>query len=362
LSALIHAEIDRRGGFLAFDEFMRMALYEPALGYYSAASEKFGAGGDFTTAAELGPLLPRALVAWAERGLAEIESPVILELGAGSGALARHLLEAWARAGRDAIEYRILEPSASLRARQQAHLEAFGNRVVWLERLPQAPLEGLILANEVADALPVARFERTEHDVLPLGITHASQGFQWEVGPPDPALRRAVTALEAELGAPLPPGFRGELCRALPAWIASLAATLARGAFLLIDYGLPRRELYHAERSDGTVVCHYRHRAHFDPLVLVGLQDVSAWVDFSAVAAAATAAGLRIGGFTTQAHFLLETAAAELPGLLAREGIAARQAAKTLLLPGEMGERFKVLLLTRDVAWSLPGRDLRSRL
>jgi SAM-dependent MidA family methyltransferase len=362
LRARIAAEIDRRDGFLPFDEFMRMALYEPVLGYYSDARPKFGVHGDFTTAAELGDLLPRAIVAWADTLFADLERPAILELGAGSGALARHMLEAWARRGREDIEYRILEPSGSLRGRQQAHLAKFGNRVAWLDRLPQAPLEGLIVANEVADALPVARFLRTEHGALPLGVTTAPQGFRWQIGAADPALTRAVDALETELGAALPHGYRGELCPTLPAWIAALGGALARGAVLLIDYGLPRRELYHVERTDGTLICHYRHRAHFDPLELVGLQDISSWVDFSACAAAATAAGLDVGGFTTQAHFLLETVAHELPTALDRAGIVARQAAQTLLLPGEMGERFKLLLLTREVAWSLPGRDLRSRL
>ena len=362
LSARIAGEIDRRGGFLPFAEFMRMALYEPVLGYYSNASPKFGPGGDFTTAAELGDLLARAIVAWAEKPFAEFEHPLILELGAGSGALARQLLEAWARRGREDIEYRILEPSASLRARQQATLKMFGDRIEWLDRLPHAPLEGLILANEVADALPVERFVKTERGVLPLGVTSTPSGFRWQIGPPDPALNVAVAALETELGAPLPLGFRTEICPTLRAWIASLAATLARGALLLVDYGLPRRELYHADRSDGTLICHYRHRAHFDALALVGLQDLSAWVDFSACAAAATTVGLDVRGFTTQAHFLLETALHELPTTLSQGGIAARQAAQTLLLPGEMGERFKVLLLTRGVSWSLPGRDLRNRL
>ena len=362
MSVRIGAEIDRRGGFLPFDEFMRMALYEPELGYYNATSAKFGPDGDFTTAAELGDLLPRAIVAWANELFRDLERPAILELGAGSGALARHVLEAWARRGREDIAYLILEPSASLRARQQAHLEVFGDRVSWLERLPEAPLEGLIFANEVADALPVARFVRTGHGVLPLGVTATPHGFHWQVGAADAALDVAVATLEAELGAPLPPGHRAEICPTLPGWIAALGATLARGALLLIDYGLPRRELYHAERSDGTVICHYRHHAHFDPLKLVGLQDLSAWVDFSACAAAAAAVGLDVGGFTTQAHFLLATVASELPVSVARDSIAARQAAKTLLLPGEMGERFKLLLLTRGVSWSLPGRDLRSRL
>ena len=362
LGARIAAEIDRRDGFLPFDEFMRMALYEPELGYYSAARPKFGPRGDFTTAAELGDMLPRAIAAWADGLIACLERPVILELGAGSGALARHLLEAWARHGREDIEYRILEPSASLRLQQQAHLETFGKRVAWLDRLPQTPLEGFIVANEVADALPVARFLKTERGAVPLGVTTAPQGFRWEIGAPDPLLDVAVEALENELGTRLPAGYRTEICPTLPAWIAALGASLARGAVLLIDYGLPRRELYHAERTDGTLVCHYRHRARFDPFELIGLQDISSWVDFSACAAAARGAGLDVAGFTTQAHFLLETVAKELPTSLDRGGIVARQAAKTLLLPGEMGERFKLLLLTRGVVWSLPGRDLRSRL
>jgi SAM-dependent MidA family methyltransferase len=362
LSARIAAEIDRRHGFLPFDEFMRMALYEPDLGYYSAARPKFGPQGDFTTAAELGDLLPRALVAWADALFADLERPVILELGAGSGALARHLLEAWAKHGREDIEYRILEPSAGLRLQQQAHLETFGKRVTWLDRFPQAPLEGLIVANEVADALPVARFLRTEQGAVPLGVTTAAQGFRWTIGVPDPLLSSAVEALENDLGARLPSGYRSEICPTLPDWIAGLGASLARGALLLVDYGLPRRELYHAERTDGTLICHYRHRASFDPLELIGLQDISSWVDFSACAAAGRAAGLQVAGFTTQAHFLLETVAHELPTASDRGSIVARQAAKTLLLPGEMGERFKLLLLTRGVAWSLPGRDFRSRL
>jgi SAM-dependent MidA family methyltransferase len=362
LRARIAAEIACRGGFLPFDEFMRMALYEPALGYYNVAASKLGPHGDFTTAAELGDLLPRAIVAWADPLFAGLERPAILELGAGSGALARHMLETWAKHGRENIEYRILEPSASLRARQQDELAKFGGRVSWLDRLPQASLEGLIVANEVADALPVARFVRTQHGALPLGVTTTPRGFGWQVGAADPAITTAVAALETVLGAPLPVGYRAEICPTLPAWIAALSAALTRGAVLLVDYGLPRRELYHSERADGTLICHYRHRAHFDPLELVGLQDISSWVDFSACAAAAMAAGLQVGGFTTQAHFLLETAAHELPTAFDRASIAARQAAKTLLLPGQMGERFKLLLLTREVAWSLPGRDFRSHL
>jgi SAM-dependent MidA family methyltransferase len=357
----ISAEIERCGGWIRFDRYMQMALYEPVLGYYSAASEKLGARGDFTTAPS-SDLLSQAIAAWGERLFAALDTPVILELGAGSGALAEHLLEALAARGRTHVRYLILEPSASLRADQQERLEKFTGQVTWLERLPSAPIEGLILANEVADALPCVRFVKSASGVLPLGVAATYGRFRWQIGRPDPELTSAVAALEARLGEPLPHGYRTEICLVLGAWLGTLADLLARGALLLIDYGLPRRELYHDERSDGTLICHYRHRAHGDPFALPGLQDISAWVDFSACADAARAAGLVVEGYTTQAHFLLG-AGAQVASTPDARGIAARNAAKMLLLPGAMGERFKALLLTRGLdSCPLPGRDLRSRL
>jgi SAM-dependent MidA family methyltransferase len=361
LAARIRGAIERSGGWLRFDRYMQMALHEPGLGYYSSDSVTVGADGDFTTAAELGPLLPRAIAAWAGRLLDDLETPTILELGAGSGALAAHLLEALAGRGRHDVRYAILEPSARLRAEQQSRLHAFRDRVAWLDRLPDPPIEGLILANEVADALPVVRFTKTEHGALPLGVIAQGGSFRWQVGPRDAELEHAVEALEKRLPAALPVGHRAEICLALGPWIATLAESLRRGAILLIDYGLPRGELYRADRGDGTLMCHYRHRAHGDPFVWPGLQDLSAWVDFSACADAGRGAGLAVTGFTTQAQFLLETVAAGAGG--DPSSIAERNAVKTLLLPGEMGELFKVLLLTREVAGGeLPGRDFRGRL
>jgi SAM-dependent MidA family methyltransferase len=363
LAARIAAEITAAGGWLPFDRYMRLALYEPGLGYYSAGSTKLGPAGDFTTGPELGNFLARAVADRLSGMLGVLERPVVLELGAGNGVFARDLLAALAERELGAIEYWILEPSADLRRRQQQRLAPLGKRVRWLDRLPDAPFDGLVVGNEVLDALPVARFVKRRRQVLPLGVCLGPDGFEWRDGPPDAVLSAAVAELERSLADPLPDGYRSEINLALPAFIASVAAPLERGAMLWIDYGLPQRELYHPERSDGTLICHYRQRAHDDPFVLPGLQDLSAWVDFSACADAAVAAGLEIAGFTTQGQFLA-AALAQAPAA-AIEALGPRQhsALKTLLLPGEMGERFKLLLAVRGVSGiSLPGRDFRGRL
>ncbi len=232
-----------------------------------------------------------------------------------------------------------------------------------MAQLPVGPFEGVILANEVLDAFPVTRFVKRAGHARALGVGYERGAFVWAEGPADPELSAEVEALEARLGYVLPEGFRSELSRSLPPWIASLSDCLARGAFLVVDYGLVRHESYHPSRSEGTLVCHYRHRAHTDPFLFPGLQDISAWVDFSACAQAATDAGLAIAGFTTQGHFLLEGGATDfLQRSSGRVNAEQAQAFKTLVLPGEMGERFKVLLLTRGITRTLPGRDFRDRL
>jgi SAM-dependent MidA family methyltransferase len=364
LAAEIRAEIERSGGWIDFERYMQLALYAPALGYYSGGSTKLGASGDFVTAPEISGALGRALARTLELELDALAAPAILELGAGSGALAGQILDALAARGDTRAVYRILEPSAELRERQRRSLQRFGERVAWLERLPSAPFEGAIVANEVADALPVVCFVKRAGRARPLGVELRNGAFAWAEGGDDPDLAAAVESIEGELDAPLTEGYRSEICRLLPPWIGSLAASLGRGAVLLIDYGLTRREYYHPQRHTGTLICHYRHRAHDDPFVLPGLQDISAWVDFSACAAAASAAGLTVAGFTTQAQFLLAQLVAEPPPA-AVDAAALRELAalKTLLLPGEMGERFKVLLLRKDGASGpLPGRDMRGRL
>jgi SAM-dependent MidA family methyltransferase len=365
LARVIRAEIGAAGGWLDFARYMELALYAPGLGYYSAGSTKLGASGDFVTAPELGDVLGRALARTLRAELAELAEPLVLELGAGTGALAAQVLGALADLD---VRYLILEPSADLRERQQRALARFGARVTWLERLPEEPIAGAVIANEVLDALPVSCFVKRGPRVVPRGVVARGAGFAWAEGAERHDLSEAIGSFERGLGAPLGDGYASEIALSLPAWLASVAAALACGSMLFVDYGLPRREYYHAQRSGGTLICHYRHRAHADPFFYPGLQDITAWVDFTAVADAARAAGLDVAGFTTQAQFLLATVATEPPrDAVDAAALRERSALKTLLLPGEMGERFKVLLLRKGHVGAaarepLPGRDLRGRL
>ena len=340
---------------------MQRALYEPGLGYYSGGSVKLGAGGDFTTAAELGSLFPRALARCLQPVLSACAAPTVLELGAGSGRLTAGLIDALLALGLERFRYLILEPSAELRERQQALLATHAPRVSWLEWLPPEPIEGVILGNEVADALPVVRFRKRGGRARPLGVGIDGERFVWREGDEDAALSAAVGALEQKLERPLPEGFESEISLLLKPWIASLADALAAGGLLLADYGLARRDYYLAERNAGTLVCHYRHRVLDDPFLWPGLQDITAWVDFSACADAGRAAGLALSAYTTQGQFLLDTLAHDAG--LADQPLAPDEAAalKTLVLPGEMGEKFKLIWLTRgDAGHGLPGRDFRS--
>jgi SAM-dependent MidA family methyltransferase len=363
LTRLIEDEVAAAGGWLSFERFMSLCLYQPGLGYYSGGSAKLGEAGDFVTAPEISPLFGKTLAGLLADWLAPLEQPVIVELGAGSGALAATLLEALSGLNRVLPQYLVLEPSAELRARQQARLANWGDRVRWLDALPQADFQGVVLANEVLDALPVARFVKLDQEVRPLGVRAHRGGFSWAAGARDADLARLVQQIEADNQVRLPEGYRGELCRQLPGWLAAVAAPLTRGALLFIDYGGSQRDLYRRERSDGTLLCHYRHRAHGDPFVWPGLQDLTAWVDFSRLAAAAGDCQLQVAGYTTQAELLLHSGIGDfLSG--AGDAAALREAAalRTLLLPGEMGERFKAMLLCRDLDIELPGRDFRSRL
>lgn len=361
LTQRIESRIRDAGGWLPFDEYMRRVLYTPGLGYYSAGSAKIGVHGDFITAPELGPFLARAIALLAGSMLETLDAPEILELGAGTGRLAAQLIDELDKLGPRCTRYRILETSGDLRARQIDALCGYGERIAWLERLPDKGFEGLILANEVLDALPVKRFLKRNGQVLPLGVSIGASGFEWMPGPVDPGLVEAVRRLEAALGSPLPEPYESEICAALPGWLSALARSLERGAILLIDYGMVGREYYHPDRVTGTLVCHYRHRFHDNPFLYPGLTDLTAWVDFSACATAAREAGLEVGGFTTQANFVLAALDSMTGGNLADYAPQALSALKTLVLPGEMGERFKVMLLSRNMpSLALQGRDLRN--
>lgn len=374
VARLIEQRIAAAGGWIDFAEYMELALYAPGLGYYSAGAQKIGAAGDFVTAPEISPLFSVCVARCCAEFIASPGS-VVLELGAGTGAMAVAMLETLQRFDALPDRYLILEVSADLRARQQAslthRLPGLVDRVTWLDALPDAPLDGVIVANEVLDALPVSRFTvETSGDVQALGVTHGPAGFDWCPRPAGSGLAARVAALRPADGWPLP--YTSEVCLRLPAFIAGLAGVLGRGVMLLIDYGLPRRDYYHADRSDGTLACHYRHRRHGDPFFLPGLQDLTAWVDFTAVAEAAIAADLDVLGFTTQAHFLVAAGLdeefarlIEQTGADPRARLAASAAMKTLLMPGEMGENFKVMALGRDVPGApsaVVSRDLTCRL
>ena len=365
--AALRRFIDARGGWIGFDEYLGQVLYAPGLGYYSAGAVKFGSAGDFITAPELSPLFGGCVA----RHCAPLlrAGSDLLELGAGSGALAEALLTRLDTLGALPSRYLILETSADLRARQRERLQRLpaplSQRVAWLDALPARPLRGVILANEVADALPFQCFAARVDGFDEWGVALDPAGEPiWSVRPAAGALQAELERIDAVLPSKLTPGYRSEVCLRAGPWIDALAAALEYGCLLLFDYGFGRAELYHPQRTAGTLRCHYRHRALENPFLYPGLQDISAWVDFTRLAEAASAAGLEVAGYCTQAAFLLGAGIdAELTSAgdaLARAKLASE--ARQLLLPGEMGESFKALLLTRGAMPAMPGfgvQDLR---
>lgn len=372
VEARIREAIDAAGGWIGFGRYMQIALYEPGLGYYSAGARKLGEAGDFVTAPESAPLFSRCLALQCEEVLHALGGGDVLELGAGSGRMAADLLVELEHRGALPQRYRILDLSADLRDRQRAELESVAprllERVEWLERMPERH-EGLILANEVLDAMPVERFVIRDGEVRALGVSWRGEAAHWAEGDAPPQLQAAVRDIEQELGASFEDGYVSEVNLGIPGWLAALGATLVRGVALLVDYGLPRREYYSPERRTGTLLCHSRHRWHDDPFARPGLQDITAWVDFTAVAEGATAAGLSLAGYTTQAHFLLGSGLGEFLAAATDMDTPSRlrlsRQAQLLTLPGEMGERFKAIALARDCDGPLRGfvvRDLRHAL
>ncbi len=349
------------GGAIPFARFMELALYAPGLGYYSAGAVKLGAAGDFVTAPEISPLFGRCLARALAPVLSSLDDPVVLEPGAGSGALAAVMLDEWAALGVAPSRYLILETSAGLRRWQRANLAGRG-AVEWIDTLPEG-FEGVVVANEVLDAMPVTRFVCEGGTVHELGVAPDGEGFRWVRLPAPAALVQRVAAIESLLGAPLPDGYTSEVNFAAEAWVATVARHLARGCLLLVDYGFPRREFYQPQRSQGTLMCHYRHRAHGDPFCFPGLQDITAHVDFTAVAEAAAGAGLRLDGYTHQAGFLLDAGITALAARVNPADVHAQMETaaqlRRLTLPQEMGELFKVVSLSRGLETGPRGFGLR---
>ena len=350
----IRTQIEAAGGSIGFGEYMQHALYAPGLGYYAAGAAKFGEAGDFITAPEVSSVFGGVVARQCAEVLAQIPDGEVLEYGAGSGKLAVDVLEALERLGSLPTAYRILEVSADLRERQEALLQQqvpeLMSRVSWLDA-PPTKARGVILANEVLDALPVERFVRRDGAILQQRVAAAGREFAWVDAPAPAKLVAAVEAIEEELGAPFPEAYVSEVCLAAPSWIEGLADVLQTGTAFLFDYGVSRREYYALERSSGWLRCHFRHHAHNDPLVLAGIQDLTAWVDFTAVAEAAVAAGFEIAGYSAQAQFLMAGGLAQelknLATLPLQEQLALSRQVKTLTLPGEMGEHFKCMALQK---------------
>lgn len=372
LVALIRDKIDAAGGRIPFDRYMELALYAPGLGYYTAGARKFGGAGDFITAPEISPLFARCLARQCREVLEGAAGDTILEVGAGSGILAAELLLELERLDRLPERYLILDLSAELRQRQrqtlQRHAPHLVERVHWLADFPDSAFAGVVVANELLDAMPVHRFRCAAGTLQEQFVGWDGERFQltWDA-PQTAALAQRLAAPLACLGAV--DDYESEINLRAEPWLAALAGCLERGAALLIDYGHSRAEYYHPERNRGTLMCHYRHRAHADPLVYPGLQDITAHVDFSAIAEAALATGFGVAGYTTQAFFLMGSGLDQLLAESDPDDMAAHlelvQGVKRLTLPTEMGERFKVLGLTRGWDGPLSGfalRDLRDRL
>jgi SAM-dependent MidA family methyltransferase len=373
VDAIIKQAIAQEGGHVTLARFMEIALYEPGLGYYVSGNRIFGEGGDFVTAPELTPLFSYCLARQIQQVFTTIGNQDVLEFGAGSGVMAKDVLNELQRLDCLPDNYYILEVSPSLQQRQretiaQHHPELI-ERVSWIERLPES-FRGVVLANEVIDAMPVHRVrfrQNGEHEEL--YVSQQQGEFVWRTGPPSSGMLASKLNYLFEQFPDLTDGYETEINLNIEPWTRSLSDMLQTGLIIIIDYGFPQREFFHAQRFQGTLMCHYKHRAHEFPLILPGIQDVTSHVDFTAVAEAAFEAGLNVSGFTAQANFLvgcgIESMLAEFDPTDIKKFMSQAQPVKKLLLPNEMGELFKVIGLTRNLDIPLIGfstLDQRGRL
>lgn len=358
------AEKIKQQGDIPFVDFMQLALYTPNLGYYSAGLQKFGATGDFITAPELTPLFGQTLAHQCKQILSELDKPLLFEFGAGSGQLCVNILSELEALHALPHEYHILEISSNLRQRQQQLIQEkiphLASRLKWLSHWPAAPFEGVIIANEVLDAMPVHRFLQTKEGLLESYITFSHNKLEETFKPcTNPRLIEHVHHV-------LPQGlypYQSEANLFINDWLRQCYAMLTSGAFFIIDYGFPRHEYYHPERNQGTLMCHHRHLAHGDPLSYIGEQDITAHVDFTHVAEAAIAAEFHVAGYTNQASFLLANGLLSLLAAVESDHarINSQQAVKQLLQPNEMGELFKVIALTKKIELPLNGFQLQDK-
>ncbi len=351
------AEMEQHGGIISFRDYMRTVLYQPGLGYYSAGLSKFGAGGDFVTAPEISALFGSTLARQCELIFEQGAARNILEFGAGSGRLCQQILTRLSQP----CTYSIIELSADLRLRQQENLqsclpgEAF-QRVHWLDQLP-AEFSGVVLGNEVLDAMPVHLVSK-DQQWFELGVGFDGTNFIWSRVADDGDAVSAIGKIEATRGL-MPAGYTTEVNLNFRPWLNALRECCEQAVILMIDYGYEQADYYRPERCSGTLICHYHHRSHTDPLVYPGLQDITASVDFDAFADAAIDCGFEIFGFSTQGQFLLaggllEEAESALADSDTKSRLGFAQQIKTLTLPTEMGERFKVIGIHRNIDIDIP--------
>lgn len=352
-------------GAIPFSKFMQEALYAPNLGYYTAGLQKFGSNGDFITAPELTPLFGQALANQCQQVLAALNDPIVFEFGAGSGRLCVDLLTHLEHINSLPHEYHILEVSGNLRHRQQALIQLeiphLANKVRWLTAWPEQAFSGVVIANEVLDAMPVSRFLQASDGVLENHVVLNEQGMLAEVFKPCTDAR-LLAHVQTVLSPDLFP-YQSEANLFIDDWLKQCHTMLDKGAVFLLDYGFPRHEYYHPDRHQGTLMCHYHHQAHTNPLMHLGEQDITAHVDFTHVADAAFSAGFHVAGFTNQASFLLANGLLNLLSEIVdeRARVKNQQAVKQLIQPNEMGELFKVIALTKQLDLALNGFQLHDK-
>ena len=362
LQALIQQAIKKAGGWIDFAQFMQLALYAPQLGYYSAGNQKFGTGGDFVTAPEISALFGQTLAQQVAQILA-LSRGSIMELGAGTGRLAVHLLHALEYLDCLPDQYYILDVSDHLRQVQLEYLQEklspqLLRRVVWLNQLPET-FTGVVLGNEVLDAIPVHIVHTKTQGLCERGVMLTEQGLAWSDKPWDDAPASGQHLFDEITKLSLPTGYISEFCPTANGLIASLALTLERGVILMIDYGFSASEYYHPQRNLGTLMCHYQHYAHTDPLLNIGLQDITAHVNFSSIAYAGVDNGLQLSGFCSQAQFLMNCGILDLMAQVSPSDMAGyaplAAAAQKLLSPAEMGDLFKVIAFSKNMDVPLLG-------
>jgi len=357
LKQIIIQKIQQAGGAIPFAEFMQLALYEPQWGYYTGNKHKFGAQGDFITAPELSPLFAQTLARQCQQVLQKAKHDTILEFGAGSGILAAGLLESLEQLGCLPAQYLILEVSADL---QQFQRETIGQkvphlleRVTWLQALPEQPIKGMVVANEVLDAMPVTKFQVIQNGIESFYVAvDENEQFIWQTKNCNDS-EIATLVEKYQLG----DGYESEYNPQLKPWVQAIAGCLDSGVALLIDYGFLQDTYYHPQRSMGTIMCHYKHHAHPDPLMYVGLQDITAHVNFSAVGDSAIESGLQVVGYSNQAQFLMQCGLLDIMESIedkqSKDYFNYSQQAKVLLMPQEMGEMFKIMALA-TAEWDMP--------